>query len=177
MLLRLRNILQKFITKIESVLDQSSVWGCVQNPFESKRRKKSEIQSFCFLPDVKDGDVFSLSLEPFSQIGRRKAGLVQVQCTICLGKCTGRVQWTKHNARMYVQSTEARRESHCWEQFERRADLPDEEVDVLFLQRKRVKTYFTSVKLLSFFVEQMFPNWTLFSFAPIQLHYNTKFDI
>merc|ERR550517_2324410 len=39
----------------------------------------------------------------------------------------------KHNARMYVQSTEARRESHCCEQFERRADLPEEEVDVLFL--------------------------------------------
>ena len=43
---------------------------------------------------------------------------------------------------MYVQSTEARQESHCCEQFERRADLPDEEVDVLFLQRKELKHSF-----------------------------------
>ena len=45
----------------------------------------------------------------------------------------------KHNSRMYVQSTEARRRSHCCEQFERRADLPEEEVDVLFLQYFELK--------------------------------------
>ena len=44
-----------------------------------------------------------------------------------------------YNARMYVQSTEARRRSHCCEQFERRADLPEEEVDVLFLQYFELK--------------------------------------
>ena len=52
---------------------------------------------------------------------------------ICEGLFVCRVQWTKHNALMYVQSTKARR-IHCCEQFERRADFPDEEVDVLFLQ-------------------------------------------
>ena len=36
---------------------------------------------------------------------------------------------------MYVQRSTEVRDSHCCEQFERRADLPDEEVDVLFLQR------------------------------------------
>ena len=76
-------------------------------------------------------------------MGKLNAWMVQVHCTICLlGKC---MQGTmeKHNARMYVQSTEARRESHCCEQFERRADLPEEEVDVLFLQQYELRHTFT----------------------------------
>ena len=80
---------------------------------------------------------------PLPQIGRQNAWVVQVHCTICLlGKC---MQGTmeKHNARVYVQSTEARRESHCCEQFERRADLPEEEVDVLFLQHYELRHAFT----------------------------------
>ena len=75
---------------------------------------------------------------------------------------------------MYVQSTEARRESHCCEQFERRADFPDEEVDVLFLQRKELKIFSS---FFSFYVKADFLIGPIFySCAPIQLHYNTKLN-
>lgn len=48
MLLRLENILQKFITKIESVLDRGSVWGRANNPLRSKRCKRGKNTIFTF---------------------------------------------------------------------------------------------------------------------------------
>ena len=77
MLLRLRNILQKFITKIESVLDLGLVWGCVQNPFESKRRKKINI--FVFL-EMSKMVMYSRNC-----------------CVFFLRKADGRLGWSKSN--------------------------------------------------------------------------------
>ena len=128
------------------------------NLFETKARsevpsrirlREKGAKSEKFSIPQKDGDEYFSSLELvapsfLSQRGRQNEGLVEVQCTVCLGKCTGSRQNTMHTC-MY-KDLQKWQESHCWEQFERRADLPDEEVDVLFLQRNTF--YF-----FSFYVE------------------------
>ena len=85
MLLRLENVLQKFITKIESVLDRSSVWGRANNPLRSKRCKRCKKYNFCIISDLKFSFVignFSHGLKFLRLLLRRDAWLVEVQCTM-----------------------------------------------------------------------------------------------
>ena len=81
MLLRLENILQKFITKIESVLDRGSVWGRANNPLSSKRCKRGKKYNFYIISDLKFSFVignFSHLLKFLRLLLRRDAWLVQV---------------------------------------------------------------------------------------------------
>ena len=115
MLLRLENILQKFITKIESVLDRGSVWGRANNPLRSKRCKRGKKYNFYIFSDLKFsfviGNFFPWPeiFAPFTQTGRMVGPGPMHNAHICEGLFVCRVQWTKHNALMYVQSTKARR--------------------------------------------------------------------
>ena len=65
MLLGLRNILQKFITKIDSVLDHGLVWGCTQSLFKSKRCKKVWDLIFYTIQHAKDCNFYQKFFFPF----------------------------------------------------------------------------------------------------------------